>query len=155
MEALLFSPLHRQRHRCSCTAPKREHTDGDTQEEERVFQKMKINAMTTGNSLSFPGTLIVELLPRTTKHFIYSFIYFCRSSSWAWNSAACRGTHALPGRHSGTVVQQDVGEDGEEHLEALVRFVASAELNAEEDEQGGGSCLLLGATCRQDKETIQ
>lgn len=63
-------------------------------------------------------------------------------------------THTLPGRHTGTVVHQDVGEDGEEHLEALVRFVASTQLDAEEDEEGGGSCLLIGATCRQNKVTI-
>lgn len=62
-------------------------------------------------------------------------------------------THTLPGCHAGTVVHQDVGEDGEEHLEALVRFVVSAQLNAEEDEEGGGSCLLLGATCGKNKVT--
>lgn len=70
METHLFSPLHRQRHRCSCTAPKLERTDGDTQEE-KVFQKMETiraesSAMTIGNSLSSTGTLMVELLLRTT-----------------------------------------------------------------------------------------
>lgn len=32
----LFSPLHRQRHRRSCTLPKPERTDGDKEEENMV-----------------------------------------------------------------------------------------------------------------------
>lgn len=63
MEAHLFSPLRRQRHRCSCTVPKLERTDGDTQEE-KAFQNMKTiraqpSAATTGNLLSSKVTLMV------------------------------------------------------------------------------------------------
>lgn len=63
---------------------------GDTQGE-KVFQKMEkiraeSSAMTIGNSLSSAGTLMVELLLRTTWHFNHAdkpSSAFSRSYCWA------------------------------------------------------------------------
>lgn len=63
-------------------------------------------------------------------------------------------THTLSGCHTGAVVHQSEGKDGPEDLEALLSLVSSAKLNTEQDEEGGCSCLLLSATCRQQEVTV-
>lgn len=101
-------------------------------------RKKKIRKESSGTTtwiffrLLHTHTLMVDLLLPTMQHWLVRMV-----------------TYTLSSHYTGTVVHQDVGEDGEEHLEALVRFIASTKLKAEEDEEGGCSCLFLGSTCRQ------
>lgn len=63
-------------------------------------------------------------------------------------------THTLSGCHTGTVVHQSEGKNGPEDLEALLGLISSAKLNTQQDEEGGCSCLLLGAACRQHEVIV-
>lgn len=63
-------------------------------------------------------------------------------------------THTLAGCYAGTAVDQNGGEDGAKHLEALLRFVSAPQLDTEQGEDCGCCCLLLCAAWRQHKDSI-
>lgn len=54
-------------------------------------------------------------------------------------------THTLAGSYAGTVVNQNSGEDGPKHLEALLCLVSTPQLDTEQGEDCGRRRLLLPA----------
>lgn len=63
-------------------------------------------------------------------------------------------THTLAGCYTGTVVNQDGGEDGAKHLEALLRLASTPQLDAEQGEECGRRRLLLPVAWREREVTI-
>jgi len=60
-------------------------------------------------------------------------------------------THTLADCDVGSVVEENSGEDGAKHLEALLCLVSAPQLDAEQGEDCGCRCLLLCAACRGNK----
>lgn len=86
-----------------------------------------------------------QMFETITVNFPLSLILFSFLSIFELDSPG-PVTHTLTSYYTGTVVNQDGGENGTKHLEALLRLISTPQLDTQQGENCHCRCLLLPTT---------